>query len=80
MCQLLESKILAEADQIISGASSGTLGLEQAQRIADAASLASAVRTITEERNRQSAGVNWRFATKDARIKLKRLYPLIEEK
>ena len=38
MCQLLESKILAEADQIISGASSGTLGLEQAQRIADAAS------------------------------------------
>ncbi len=38
MCQLLESKILAEADQIISGASSGALGLEQAQRIADAAS------------------------------------------
>ena len=38
MCQLLESKILAEAEQIISGASSGALGLEQAQRIADAAS------------------------------------------
>lgn len=38
MCQLLESKILVEADQIISGASSGALGLEQAQRIADAAS------------------------------------------
>lgn len=56
------------------------LGRRLPRRIRDAESLASAVRTMTEERNRSSAGVNWRFATKDARIKLKRLYPLIEEK
>ena len=56
------------------------LGRRLPRRIGDAASLASAVKTMTEERNRNSAGVNWRFATKDARIKLKRLYPLIEEK
>ena len=51
------------------------LGRRLPRRIGDAASLASAVKTMTEERNRNSAGVNWRFATKDARIKLKRLYP-----
>jgi hypothetical protein len=27
-------------------------------------------------RNRESKGVDWQFASKDARIKLKRLYPL----
>ena len=30
------------------------------------------------ERNDNSATVNWRFTTDDARIKLKRLYPSIE--
>jgi hypothetical protein len=29
-------------------------------------------------RNTAEAKVNWRFTTKDARIKLKRLYPSIE--
>ena len=29
-------------------------------------------------RNENSANINWRFTTEDARIKLKRLYPLIE--
>ena len=56
------------------------LGRRLPRRIGDAASLASAVTTMMEERNHNSTGVNWRFATKDARIKLKRLYPLIEEK
>lgn len=56
------------------------LGRGLPRRIGDAASLASASKTMTEERNRNSAGVNWRFTTSDARIKLKRLYPLIEEK
>ncbi len=56
------------------------VGRRLPRRIGDIVSLASAVRTMTKERNRKSAGVNWRFATKDARIKLKRLYPLIEEK
>lgn len=56
------------------------LGRRLPRRIGDTASLASAVRTMTQERNRNSASVNWRFATENARIKLKRLYPLIEEK
>ncbi len=47
------------------------LGRRLPQRIGDATSLASAVKTMTEERNRNSADVNWRFATKDARNKLK---------
>jgi len=29
----------------------------------------------TKERNNNNVGVNWRFRTKDARIKLKKLYP-----
>jgi hypothetical protein len=29
-----------------------------------------------EARNRSAKGINWRFSTDDARIKLKRLYPL----
>ncbi len=56
------------------------LGRRLPRRISDIVSLSSAVRTMTKERNRKSAGVNWRFVSKDARIKLKRLYPLIEEK
>jgi transposase len=32
-----------------------------------------------EERNQAHVTINWRFTTEDARIKLKRLYPLIEE-
>ena len=56
------------------------LGRRLSQRIGDAASLATAVRMMTVERNHNRNGVNWRFATSDARIKLKRLYPSIEEK
>lgn len=32
-----------------------------------------------EERNQAHVTINWRFTTEDARIKLKRLYPLIEK-
>ena len=31
------------------------------------------------QRNENSNGVDWRFTTQDARIKLKRLYPLIQD-
>jgi hypothetical protein len=31
------------------------------------------------ERNQAGVTINWRFTTADARIKLKRLYPSIEE-
>ena len=44
------------------------------------------IKTIQEEvinwqnyRNSRKSKVNWRFTTKDARIKLKRLYPSIED-
>jgi len=33
------------------------------------------VQAWQDERNRAQVGVNWRFTTTDARIKLKRLYP-----
>ena len=56
------------------------LGRRLPRRLSDAASLAAAVKTMTQQRNRNSTGVNWQFAAKDARIKLKRLYPVIEEK
>ena len=55
------------------------LGRRLPRRLSDAASLAAAVKTMTEQRNRNSTGVNWQFAAKDARIKLKRLYPQIQE-
>jgi len=29
-------------------------------------------------RNAEQKGVDWRFTTKDARIRLKRLYPIIQ--
>ena len=30
------------------------------------------------ERNDRAVGVNWRFTTNDARIKLRRLYPAVQ--
>ena len=42
------------------------------QRIPDKATLEGEV-----ERNRRRATVDWRFTTDDARIKFKKLYPLI---
>lgn len=45
------------------------------RRIADRQTLALQVAAWEAERNRQQATVHWRFATFDARTKLKRLYP-----
>jgi hypothetical protein len=45
------------------------------------ASLAALVRKVTpwaRDRNAQQGGVDWQFRTKDARIKLKRLYPEVQ--
>jgi hypothetical protein len=44
-------------------------------RIPDKASLAGEVALWQARRNRAGTGVNWRFTTADARIKLHRLYP-----
>jgi hypothetical protein len=48
------------------------------RRIAEADSLKSEVGTWTELRNQAVAKIDWQFTTDDARIKLKRLYPVIE--
>ena len=39
--------------------------------------LAQAIAAWERPRNASHAGIDWRFTTKDARIKLKRLYPLV---
>jgi hypothetical protein len=54
------------------------LGKWLKRRIGDKATLADACAAFERARNRARAGVNWRFTTDDARIKLKRLYPTTE--
>lgn len=48
------------------------------RRIPDRATLRAEVAAWEERRNALGGKVNWHFTTKDARIKLKRLYPSIE--
>ena len=48
------------------------------ERVGDKAKPADACRAFGRERNRGEAGVNRRFTTADARVKLKRLYPTVE--
>jgi hypothetical protein len=45
------------------------------RRIPDATTMAREVAAWEARRNRHPATIDWRFTTKDARIKLKRLYP-----
>lgn len=47
------------------------------RRIPDRAKLETEIRAWTKHRNSDSAKVNWRFSTDDARIKLAHLYPQI---
>ncbi|HEX2264057.1 MAG TPA: IS630 family transposase, partial [Pseudonocardiaceae bacterium] len=49
------------------------------RRIPDKATLRTEVRAWQERRNAAGGCVDWRFSTADARIKLKRLYPKIQE-
>lgn len=48
------------------------------RRIADIATMRTEVKAWERSRNEMKAVVNWQFTTKDARIKLKRLYPTLE--
>jgi len=48
------------------------------RRIADIDTLKQEVQAHQTQRDAQGTKVNWRFTTDDARIKLKRLYPLIQ--
>ena len=58
------------------------LGVLQRQclnrRIPDLATLKSEVAAWQRARNSEQVKVNWQFTTADARIKLKRLYPVVE--
>ncbi len=49
------------------------------RRLADQATLQREVAAWQAARNRAGRGVNWRFTTEDARIKLKHLYPAIQD-
>lgn len=47
------------------------------RRIPDMATVAAEVEAWQNQRNTQNAVINWQFTAKDARIKLKRLYPTL---
>ena len=49
------------------------------RRIPDQQTLKKEVNTWAEKRNQNASPMNWRFTTEDARIKLKRLYPKIND-
>lgn len=49
------------------------------RRIADIDTLRREVSAYNQERNRAPVTVNWQFRTPDARVKLKRLYPVIQQ-
>jgi hypothetical protein len=46
-------------------------------RIADIETVIAQVNAWQEQRNETQIGIDWRFTTEDARIKLKRLYPIV---
>jgi hypothetical protein len=50
------------------------------RRIPDQATLKSEVAAWVSQRNAAQRKIDWRFTTKDARIKLKRLYPVSNER
>lgn len=47
-------------------------------RIADIETVIAQVNAWQKQRNKRQKGVDWRFTTEDARIKLKRLYPIVK--
>jgi hypothetical protein len=47
------------------------------RRIDNISTIRQEVNAWQQDRNNRKAKINWRFTTKDARIKLKRLYPTL---
>jgi hypothetical protein len=47
------------------------------RRIPDQETLRQEVRAWVNERNASEATIEWRFTTTDARVKLKKLYPVL---
>jgi hypothetical protein len=54
------------------------LGKRLRRRVGDKGNLAAVCAAFARDRNRSKSGVNWRFTTTNARVKLKRLYPTVE--
>jgi hypothetical protein len=50
------------------------------RRIPERSELVREVRAWEQARNERTVGVDWQFTTADARIKLKRLYPVFEQR
>ncbi len=50
-----------------------------ARRLPDMQTVTTQVGAWVEKRNQQTKPVDWRFTTEDARIKLKRLYPILSD-
>jgi hypothetical protein len=48
-------------------------------RIGDDEALGRQVRALEAERNAKGATIKWRFTSADARLKLKRLYPKLDQ-
>jgi DDE superfamily endonuclease len=48
------------------------------RRIGDAETLCNEIQAWKQQRNTASKSIDWQFTTADARIKLKRLYPVIQ--
>lgn len=48
-------------------------------RLADIETVTQQVAAWEQRRNQMEATIDWRFTTEDARIKLKRLYPIVKE-
>ena len=49
------------------------------RRIADLEALRREIAAWERDRNAEAVRVDWQFTTADARVKLKRLYPLLEQ-
>jgi hypothetical protein len=47
-------------------------------RVGSREELENQIAVYQTNRNTKQTKINWQFTTKDARVKLKRLYPLIE--
>ncbi len=74
-CAETESQPRSLRDQDIADVLSGQY---LNRRIANLVKMRSEVSAWERDRNDRKSGVNWQFTTKDARIKLKRLYPTLD--
>ena len=51
----------------------------ETRRLPDLETVSREISTWCRDRNDQQKGIDWQFRTDDARVKLKRLYPVIKE-